>query len=1476
MTRRATAQIQFDALSLEGAILPPEWLGKVAALEAAAQTPADYGIPKGLQLRDEIGRYWRIAQAVWGEFASARDGNDPLGASQRLTRDLLTQVFGFTDLAPVGDRVVSGRAFPAAFEALGGRAPVVFGPPTESLDQNVPRHGDGTRRRSAWGVLQEYLNAADGALWGLTTNGLSLRLGRDNASLTRPAWLEADLERIFTEERFADFSVLWLLVHASRFGRADQSVQEAPLERWREAGREQGSRAREVLRVGVEEALRTLGQGFVAHPANGDLRAALASGGLTPGEYFNELLRLVYRVIFLLTVEERGILHVPDADANAILLYRDGYGLRRLRERSVRHSAHDTHGDLWASLGPVFSGLGRPEGEPALGLPGLGGLFGVDQCPHLDAATLENRALLTAVFRLSWLREGAALARVNWKDMGVEEFGSVYESLLELVPSVSDGGRSFTLAGGTAGNERKTTGSYYTPDSLVQQLLDTALEPVVAQRLAEHSVVSDAERALLSLAVVDPACGSGHFLLAAARRLAGHLARLRAGGTPGAAEYRHALRDVVTHCIHGVDRNPMALELARMALWLEAFTPDRALGFLDHHLVCGDALLGLLDLGVMKDGIPDEAFKALTGDDKDVAKTLAKLNRAGRKELEKRNKSGQHAFVLGTRDLGAAFAALDALADAGLDGVAAKRSAWERLRAEAQTSPLALAADMFVGAFLMPKRLRDGEQAVTEQQARERWPTTATLAMVLEGTLPATHPSANAGRIAAAGAHVLHWPLAFPQVFARGGFDVVLGNPPWEVSQLSEEEFFAARAPKVAKARNKAARAKEIAKLADAPAGSSERAVYDTYVAAKREAEAVNENYRANPRFVLTAVGKLNTYPLFAETMYRAVAPTGRVGVVVPTGIATDDSTKAFFALVAEGGRLASLYDFENREALFADVHRSFKFSLMTLGREPEAEFAFYAAQVTDLSDARRRFRLAPADFRLINPNTRTCPTFRSEFDAEMTKKIYRRLSVLIDETRPEEEGNPWGLSFSQGLFNMASDSDLFLDAPAPGALPLYEAKMIHQFDHRWATYEPGRKGEVAESRGLTEAERSDPDFAVRPRYWVDGGAVTERLGARGWTRGWLMGWRDICRATDERTTIASIMPRVAVGHTIPLFLSSHQDAHKTACLMANLDSIVLDYVARQKVGGTHLTYGFLKQFPVLQPDSYDASRGEFVVPRVLELTYTSTNLALWARDLGYNGPPFRWDPDRRALLRAELDAWFARAYGLTRDELHYVLDPTEVMGFDYPSETFRVLKNNEEREFGEYRTRRLVLEAWDALAEGRPMPSSLSAPPRPARRVDGIASIPPQTTPEVARALVALAMVRASSKPLSLFDLARAFAVRLNPKSVIGALPSDLAGDVAAWARVAGANTSASQTLEELVGNLIDRQALTWHLTTGAPRAVVATSYTPEWEALDPWYRQEAQLWLRVVRALSPDTRAQLDSLATPKDRAYMEERAA
>lgn len=1295
MSRRDSA-LEFDAIHIEGGLLPAEWLATIGALKVTHQSPADYDIPKGLNLRDEVGRYWRIAQAHWSEFAQAREqAEDPHALASRFVQALMREVFGAHDLQPQTAPVeIDERLYPITAIARKGRLPLVLAAAHQRLDERDRRFGDSGRQRSAFGLLQDYLNAADAAMWGIASNGNVLRLARDNASLTRPAWIEADLACIFSEERYADFSLLWLLIHASRFGQPDALVAQCPLEAWREASKEQGTRARTRLRLGVEEALEALGQGFLTEVYNQPLRDALASGALDRNAYFQQLLRLVYRLIFLLTIEERGLLHPADATPDAIKLYAEGYSLRRLRERARRRRTFDRHADLWDGLKPVLVGLAH--GQPLLALPALGGLFAEDQCPDLDTSTLGNAALLAAVARLGWMREDRSLTRINWRDMGPEELGSVYESLLELVPDISADGRVFRFANADAakGNARKTSGSYYTPDSLVQELLDSALEPVIAQRIAG---ATNPQAALLSITVCDPACGSGHFLLGAARRLATRLAQLRAQGTPSGEDFRHALRDVVTHCIFGVDRNPMAIELARMSLWLEAMTPDKPLGFLDHHLQCGDALLGLTDLAVLEQGIPKEAYKALSGDDKEVCKELAKRNAAELKDLARKRTAqnfGQR-DLLGLRTGGLEqLRTLEALPDATLEQIAAKQVAWQAFADASADSPLRHAADMLLAAFLLPKTEAD----------KNGVPTTATVVLELLDEHDALGQSDRraAARSACAEASVLHWPLAFPLVHAAGGFGCVLGNPPWEVSQLGEEEFFASRDAHIASLPGDK-RKKAIAQLEN-----EKPHLWNQFIEESHRIAASNAFYRAG-RFPLTAVGKLNTYPLFAETITQIISEQGRAGFIVPTGIATDDGNKAFFADVTQRGRLVSLYDIENREKLFPAVDSRMKFCLLTLGAVECAEFVCFATQVADLQDSRRRFTLTPEELRLINPNTLTFPIFRSKYDAELTKKVYQTAPVLIDESRAD--GNLWGITFSQGLFNMTTDSHLFADEPGEGLLPLYEAKLIHQFDHRWATY-----GDDGNSREVTLAEKADPDFVVTPRYWVDQLEVAQQLAEKGWRHQWLMGWRDITNATNERTVIANVVPLSGVGNQMPLMLfDQRDDARLWAALLGNLCALTFDFVARHKAGGTHMNYFIYKQLPAIPPAQYVDADLAFIVPRILELTYNAHDLSPWARDLGYDGPPFAFDPERRAILRAELDAYYAHLYGLTRDELRYILDPTDVMGADYPSETFRVLKNNELREFGEYRTRRLVLEAWDTLAAKQPV--AIPAP-KPARRV--------------------------------------------------------------------------------------------------------------------------------------------------------------
>ncbi|WP_133717051.1 Eco57I restriction-modification methylase domain-containing protein [Methylocaldum gracile] len=1360
--RKTAGALSLPTLTLEGGLFLPDQLEKAALGVAQHQTEADYAIPKGLKLKDEYGRAFQIACAEWKHFAvqMERADLDTAAITQNFVRELLRDAFGYAQIQPVSGIAVADRRYPVSL--LAGQVPVVVVPHPLGLDEADPRFaiaGSGSRKKSAFQALQELLNASAEHCWGMVCNGKQLRLLRDAATLTRPSFLEVDLQDLLGGQRFAEFANVWRLLHVSRAPLPSPTARGAGgegaciWEQWRVAGQEEGARVRKGLSPAVTEALRTLGEGFLQHPGNEALRAALHTGELSKDAYFQQLLRLVYRLIFLFSVEERGLLHGNDDSQEALAArraYAEGYALARLRDLCLKRRARNRFDDHWQAVRIVFRGLA--DGERRLALPALGGLFAVSQCPHLDAAGLDNDHLLTALKHLRWASHNGAPAPVDYRNMGPEELGSVYESLLEFDPRPDALQKTFELIN-TAGNDRKNTGSYYTPDSLVQELIQSALDPVIEQRLASNP--AHPSGALLSIRVIDPACGSGHFLLAAARRLAEKLAQLQSPeGAVTPQDYRHALREVVARCIFGVDRNPMALELARTALWLEGYEEGRPLSFLDHHLQCGDALLGLTDLKALEQGIAKDAYKPLSGDDKDVCKRLAKANAAGIKQLERDLKGKQTRLRFDDADSLAALQILEALPENSTQDIAAKETAYRDFLQQAKESRLAHAADLLLGAYLLPKT------AETEAHI----PTSATLylALLTDNLDAGYQQQLAAAQAACREAHVLHWPLAFPQVFAAGGFDCVLGNPPWERIKLQEEEFFATRHRDVAEAKNKAERAQRIQWLSEGMLArhlyprmdhpphecEAEKRLYAEFIGARRTAEAASlfAHVKGDDggRYPLTGVGDVNTYALFAETIGRITAPQGRAGFIVPTGIATDDSTKAYFANITQAGRLVSLYDIENREAVFEDVHRSYKFCLLTLGAAEQAEFVCFATRVEQLSDPRRRFRLTPDEFRLINPNTLTCPVFRSERDAELTKKLYRATPVLIEEGKPN--GNPWGISF-MAMMHMSNDSHLFVDASQVNGewrtangeladafnhsplttrhspyLPLYEAKMIHQFDHRWATYGVNGDWRIAngerenhsplttrhspsshspESRDVTLAEKADPHFTVTPRYWVSEAEVQQRLKDKGWSRGWLMGWRDICRATDERTVIASVVPRVATGDTLLLMFPDPKFGPKVACLLADQCSLVHDYVARQKVGGTHLKYHVKKQLPNLSPDRYTETDLAFIVPRVLELTYTAHDLQAWAADLGYEGEPFPFDPERRAQLRAELDAYYARLYGLTRDELRYILDPADVMGEDYPSETFRVLKNNEMRQFGEYRTRRLVLAAWDRLEKG-------------------------------------------------------------------------------------------------------------------------------------------------------------------------------
>ena len=790
-----------------------------------------------------------------------------------------------------------------------------------------------------------------------------------------------------------------------------------------------------------------------------------------------------------------------------------------------------------------------------------------------------------------------------------------------------------------------------------------------------------------------------------------HSSACASSGAPTPDAVRHALRDVVSRSIYGIDINPMALELAKVNLWLEAVEPGRPLNFLDHHLACGNALLGATPV-LLADGIPDEAFKPLTGDDRATVTALKKRNREER--------SGQHSLF--TFDLSGPSAAIAEDArriasstDESITDIDAKAHEWSALVDSDTYRAARFAADLWCAAFVAPKR--------------------ADMPAITQGTFEAAQQRQSAIDDATRSAvdsmshqyGFLHWHLAFPDVddgSGERGFDVILGNPPWEKVQFTEREFFASRAPEIAAAAG-AKRKALVARLE-----TDDPVLWAEYQAAFRGAEGEGHFLRASSRYPLCGLGRVNTYAVFAEAMRDGLASTGRLGLIVPTGIATDDTTKHFFADCVDNRRLISLYDFENAAPVFPAVHRSYKFCLLTIGGTDTladaAAFAFFAHTVADLGDPERNFTLTPEDLALINPNTRTAPVFRTLRDAELTKQIYRRVPVLVREGNPD--GNPWSIEFQQGLFNMTSDSHLFRSAEelaAEGAelkgniwrrgeerwLPLYEAKMTTFFDHRAAdvVISPSAAARQRQPDYLDDADHEDAQRVAMPSSWVHERDVEARLDR--WPHSWMLGFANVTSPTNARSVIPSVIPRTAVGHSFQLVLPA-APAPTVVLLGCCLSSFILDYVARQKLGGVNLSYFLVNQFPVPPPRAFEDSAAwdsartlsEWIAPRALELTYTATDLRHFASDLGYSGPPFRWDTARRESIRAEIDAAFMLLYGVDRDDAEYVMN------------SFPIVRRKDEAEHGEFRTKRLILERYDAMstatAVGAPYDSPLAPGP--------------------------------------------------------------------------------------------------------------------------------------------------------------------
>lgn len=902
----------FPCVRVEGSILPTDLLQRVAGGDARLDglRAEDYGLV-GEKVNEATNYAWSRLSAAWDGFKAAKDKLPEAEPGHKLTIDrwLLPfwKVLGYSTLDRVPPFVIDEKTYPVShvrhhspFHLVGFR---------QDLDNRTEIDG---KQFSPHGLVQEFLNRSNDHLWGFVSNGLRLRILRDNIRLTRQSYVEFDLQAMFDGKQYADFTLLWRLCHESRVNA--EKPEQCWLERWSKVAAEQGLRALDQLRTGVENAVKALGRGFLSCSTNADLKAALKHNRLTPLEYYRQLLRVVYRLLFLFVAEDRELLCDPLASAPAKERYTNHYSSARLR-RIAERLRGSPHTDLYDGLSLVLDKLGTT-GCPELSLPAFGGLFDPKRTPNLVGCRLTNGDLLEAVRALSVIHDGQARRSVDYRNLGAEELGSVYESLLELQPRFDPDAITFTLES-ASGNERKTTGSYYTPTSLITCLLDSALDPV----LAEAAGKPNPEEAILALKVCDPACGSGHFLIAAAHRIAKKLAALRTiEEEPAPDAVRHAIRDVIGRCIYGVDINPMAVELCQVALWMEALEPGKPLSFLDHHVQCGNSLLGTTPTLLAK-GIPDEAFEPIEGDDKKWCSALRRQNKDERRGQEKLFEDLKPWEQLG--NLPAAMARLEGLPDDTLERIKEKERQYAELKSEAayRTSGRFL-ADAWCAAFVWKKVKDDNLLPMTHSPFRR-----------IEKHPHDIGPQEFAEiRRLADQYQFLHWHIAFPGVFSypakgelpdneltgwRGGFDVVLGNPPWERFKIQDQEWFAAHGRSdIAQAGTASIRGKLIREL-EAIAPSLYRAFLDDCRKAEGESHLVRDSSAMDDQggnrglFPLCGRGDVNTYSVFAELNRNLINPDGRIGCIIPSGIATDNVTRHFFQDLIKTRTLVSLLSFD-------------------------------------------------------------------------------------------------------------------------------------------------------------------------------------------------------------------------------------------------------------------------------------------------------------------------------------------------------------------------------------------------------------------------------------------------------------------------------------------------------------------------------------------------------------------------------------
>jgi len=1286
MTRRTTLRTDLTAVRAVGAALPADVLARVVDPKGGlpGRSADDYQLELGVTPVEAANRAWSVLTGAWAGYRAALERLPDGDRATSLTRDkwllvLLRELgFGRVPTTPAGGIPAQERSFPVSHESV----PV----PIHLLGRGVPLDTKtpglaGAADRAPHAMVQELLNRSHDHLWAIVANGNTLRLLRDSSTLVGQSYVEFDLAAIFDGELFADFTVLYLVCHHSRFQPTDEAGPAGCwLEQWRTDAAETGARALGALRDGVKDAIEALGTGFLRHPANTELREQIEAKTITAEDVHRGVLRLVYRLLFLFVAEDRGLLLDPAAGEREKTRYREWFSTARLRH-VARHRRGTRHDDQWQALRIVLDGVGQEAGRPELGLPALGGLFENGPADVTVTCALANDALLQAVRHLSIIQpaEGGPRRTVNYRNLGAEELGGIYESLLELVPRFNGHERSFVLEA-LSGNERKTTGAHYTPTPLIDAVLEASLDHLLDEAERED----DPEAALIALRVCDPAVGSGHFLVAAARRIANRLARVRSGDDePSLPAFQAALRDVIAHCVFGIDINPMAVELCKVSLWLEAVEPGKPLGFLDHHILCGNGLLGATPR-LLADGVPDAAFKAIEDDDKPTVTARRKTNahqRDNRQQLLLELTLDPAALA---EPIASEMAKIEALPEDTQAAVAAKAAQFAALEAETTTQLAKLGADAWCASFVVQKTT--DRPAITDETVR-------TASTNPAGLTP--EQRAEIDKLAAR-YQFLHWHLAFPQVFSvdligrtetgcAGGFDLILGNPPWETMSPDRREFMAAYVPEV-----RSMSPEEQDEAIDEALGNP--AIADLYDDYRRFLFGQVHFLKNSGRYTLYAKGNLgkgdfNVYRNFVETALRNTRSDGFAAQITPGGLYGGANVSAIRHHLLDRCRLYEILGLINTQRNWfpkVDIDRFAAYAARPGGQTESFKARFGLAAPTDLE---RPPVSVPAELiRQQAPDTYAIPDLRNAFEMTVAAKMVAAHPPFGDI----EAGPP--IRHYQAELHMGNDSGLF--TTDPDGLPVYEGRMIDHFDHRAKNYVSGH----GNSAKWEPHDFDDPAKAIVPQWRIARKDVPDKLGDR--CDHYRVGFGDVANPRNQRSFVAALIPpNVICGHKVPTvrFGADHEWAYLPWLAVAN--SFAMDWLTRSRLSSPTLSYTVMDNLPFPR-FSIEDPLVELLAPLVLRLSCTAPEMTDYWNSMSSFGwcdpapageapPAALVEPDERAMARARVDAIVAKlVFGLTREEVAYVLDQ------------FPVLEKRDRKAYGRYVTKDRVLAAFDEVRD--------------------------------------------------------------------------------------------------------------------------------------------------------------------------------